>query len=71
MMHFTPLIFTHVPLIQFYEFFLSLLRKQTGKRKKKTTTSNKIKDNYKKAQPTQTKVHANKKHKNTNSKTII
>lgn len=59
-MHFTPLIFTHVPLTQFYEFFLSLLRKQTGKRKKKTTTSNKIRDNYEKAQPTQTQVHTHK-----------
>lgn len=51
--------------------FSLYLENKEAKEKKKTTTSNKIKDNYEKAQPTQTQVHTNKKHKNTNSETII
>lgn len=61
-MHFTPLISTHVPLTQLYEFFLSLFIKQTGKRKKRLLPATKLKIIMKKHNP--------HKHKRTQTKTI-
>lgn len=46
--------------LNFMNSFSLYLGNKQAKGKKKTTTNNEIKDNYEKAQPTQTQVHTNK-----------